>query len=146
MVAFVKLNGFVEHLGKGVHQFGTHQLAIALSNTAPGSEGTPPTGAASACILANVTQVAYTYASSRSVTTTSYSQTSGTATLVLADLILSASGGSVGPFRYTYLVNTGATLVTNPLVGYWDLGSSDTITTGDARVFDFASSTISIGP
>jgi hypothetical protein len=144
MVAFVKLNGFVEHLAEGVHNLQTGALTFALSNTAPGSEGTPPTGATTACVLANVTQVAYTYASSRVATVASSSQSSGTYSLVLNDLILSASGGSVGPFRYIYLYNDTPTSPADPLIGYWDLGSSDTITTGDARVFDMASTTITL--
>jgi hypothetical protein len=65
MAAFTKLNGFVEHLGTGVHNLNTGAITVALSNTAPGSETTPPTGAASACILANVTQISYTNLSAR---------------------------------------------------------------------------------
>jgi hypothetical protein len=144
MVAFVKLNGFVEHLAEKVHNLGSDQLAVALSNTAPGSEGTPPTGSTAACILANVTQISYTNASSRSVSTASSSQTAGTYSLVVNDLIVSASGGSVGPFRYVYLYNDTPTSPADPLIGYWDLGSSDTITSGDARVFNFAATTITI--
>ena len=59
MATFTKLNGFVEHLAEGVHNLGSGQLAVALSNTAPGSEATPPTGATTDCVLANVTQVYY---------------------------------------------------------------------------------------
>jgi hypothetical protein len=142
MVAFVKLNGFVEHMAEGVHNLGSDQLAVALSNTAPGSEGTPPTGSTAACILANVTQIAYTYASGRAITTSSSSQTAGTYALVLTDLTLSATGGSVGPFRYIYLYND--TAASDNLIGYWDLGSSDTITNGTARLLDFSATTIAV--
>lgn len=142
MVAFVKLNGFVEHLAEKVHNLGSDQLALAFSNTAPGSESTPPTGSTAACILANVTQIAYTYASSRAVTTSSSSQTSGTYSLVLSDPTIAASGGDVGPFRYVYLYNDTAT--SDNLIGYWDLGSADTILNGTARLFDFASTVITL--
>jgi len=63
MATYTKLNGFVEHVAEGVHNLGSDQLKVALSNTAPGSEGTPPTGSTAACILANVTQATYTYCS-----------------------------------------------------------------------------------
>jgi len=138
VATFNKLNGFVEHLAEGVHVFGTHQLAVALSNTAPGSEGTPPTGATTACVLANVTQATYTNLSSRNVTTASSAQTSGTYKLVCDDLVLTASGGSVGPFRYVYLYNDTPTSPADPLIGYLDYGSSITLGDGETLTLDFS--------
>ena len=137
MATFTKLNGFVEHLAEGVHNLGSHQLAVALSNTAPGSESTPPTGATTACVLANVTQISYTNLSSRNLTVSSSAQTSGTYKLVIADLTVTSSGGSTGPFRYAYVVNTAATGVTNPLIGYLDYGSSITLADTETFTFDF---------
>lgn len=136
MAVFNKLNGFVEHLSKGVHNFGSHQLAIALSNLAPSSEAAPPSGSTSDCILANVTQISYTGLSSRNVTTTTAVQTAGTFRLVLADLTLSATA-SVGPFRYIYLYNSTATSPTNPLIGYFDYGTSLTLANGESLTIDF---------
>lgn len=143
MAAFTKLNGFVEHLAEKVHNLGSDQLAVALSNTAPGSEGTPPTGATTACILANVTQISYTNLSSRNVTTTSSAQSGGTYTLALQDLVLTASG-SVGPFRYVYLYNDTPTSPADPLIGYIDYGSAVSLTTGGTLTIDFAASTITL--
>lgn len=136
MAAFNKLNGFVEHKNHGVHNFSSHQLVVALSNTAPGSESTPPTGAASACVLANVTQISYANLSSRNITTSSSGQTSGTYKLVLADLTLTATG-AVGPFRYVYLYNDTPTSPADPLIGYYDYGSSITMASGDTFTIDF---------
>ena len=136
MVAFTKLNGFVEHKNHGVHNFSSNQLVVALSNTAPGSESTPPTGAASACVLANVTQISYTNLSSRNITTSSSGQTSGTYKLVLADLTLTATG-AVGPFRYVYIYNDTPTSPADPLIGYYDYGSSITMASGDTFTIDF---------
>lgn len=143
MAAFTKLNGFVEHLAEGVHNLGSNQLVVALSNTAPGSEGTPPTGATTACILANVTQISYTNLSSRNVTTTSSAQSGGTYTLALQDLVLTASG-AVGPFRYVYLYNDTPTSPADPLIGYIDYGSAVSLTTGGTLTIDFAASTITL--
>lgn len=135
MATFTKLNGFVEHMAEKVHNLGSDQLVVALSNTAPGSETTPPTGSTAACILANVTQISYTNCSSRNITTSSSAQTSGTYKLVLTDLTLTASG-TVGPFRYVYIYNDTAT--NDELIGYYDYGSSITLTTsGDQFVIDF---------
>lgn len=137
MVAFTKLNGFVEHLAEGVHNLGSNQLVVALSNTAPGSEGTPPTGATTACVLANVTQVSYTNCSSRNITTSASAQSSGTYKLTLTDLTLTASGGSVGPFRYVYLYNDTPTSPADPLIGYYDYGSSITLADTETLLINF---------
>jgi hypothetical protein len=136
MATFNKLNGFVEHLSEGVHNLGSNQIVVALSNTAPGSETTPPTGATSACILANVTQVSYTNCSTRNVTTGASEQTSGTYKLTLTDLVLTASG-TVGPFRYVYLYNDTASSPADPLIGYYDYGSSITLANGETFTIDF---------
>jgi hypothetical protein len=135
MATFTKLNGFVEHLAEKVHNLGSDQLAVALSNTAPGSEGTPPTGSTAACILANVTQVAYTNLSTRNITTSTSAQTAGTYKLVLTDLVLTSSGGTTGPFRYVYIYNDTAT--SDHLIGYYDYGSSITLADTDTLTIDF---------
>lgn len=136
MAAFVKLPGFVEHLAEKVHNLGSDQLALALSNTAPGSEATPPSGATAACVLANVTQISYTNISSRNLITASSTQTSGTYRLVISDLTLTASG-TVGPFRYVYIYNDTPTSPADPLIGYYDYGSSLTLYNGETLTLDF---------
>jgi hypothetical protein len=136
MATFNKLNGFVEHLAEGVHNLGSNQLVVALSNTAPGSEGTPPTGSTAACILANVTQISYTNCSSRNITTSASEQTSGTYKLTLTDLVLTASG-AVGPFRYVYLYNDTPTSPADPLIGYYDYGSSISLANAETFTIDF---------
>lgn len=137
MATFTKLNGFVEHLAEKIHDLGADQLAVALSNTAPASEITPPTGATATCILANVTQIAYTNLSTRNITTASSAQTSGTYKLTLTDLTLTATGGPVGPFRYVYLYNSTPVTPANPLIGYYDYGASITLAAGETLLIDF---------
>jgi hypothetical protein len=143
MTAFTKLNGFVEHLGTGVHNLNTGAITVALSNTAPGSESTPPTGAASACILANVTQISYTNLSTRAFSGVSYSQSSGTGTLSASDLVLTASG-SVGPFRYVYVYNDTPTSPADPLIGYWDYGSSISLANGETFTIDLPGNILTV--
>jgi len=134
MATFVKLNGFVEHLAEGVHNLGSDQLVVALSNTAPGSEATPPTGSTAACILANVTQIAYTNLSSRNITTTSSAQSAGTYKLTLTDLVLTASGGAVATFRYVYIYNDTPVSPADPLICYFDYGVGG-VTLADGETF-----------
>lgn len=115
---------------------GTDQFVLALSNTAPGAEPSPPTGDG-AGVLANVTQIAYTNLSSRNLTTSSSSQTGGTYSLVLNDIELSASGGAVGPFRYVYVYDDTPAAPADPLVAYFDYGSALTLQDGESLTIDF---------
>lgn len=125
MATFNKINAFVADLGSKVHNLGTDQLTIALTNTAP---------AGTESVLANLTQISYTNLSSRNISTTSWSQTSGTAKLVVADLTLTASG-AVAAFRYVYIYNS--TTASGNLIGYYDYGSSVTLASGDTFTIDF---------
>ena len=144
MASFTKLNGFVEHLAEKVHNLGSDQLAVALTNTAPGSESTPPTGATGTNILGNLTQITYTNLSSRNLTTSASAQSSGTYSLSVNDLVLTASGGSVGPFRYVYIYNDTPTSPADPLIGYYDYGSSVTLADGETFTIDFGSTLLTV--
>jgi hypothetical protein len=138
MATFNKLPGFVEHLAEGVHNLGSHQLFVALSNTAPGSESTPPTGATGTNILANITQISYTNLSTRNITTSSSAQSAGTYKLILTDLVLTSTGGTTGPFRYVYVGNDTPTSPADPLIGYYDYASSITLADGETLTVDFS--------
>jgi hypothetical protein len=136
MATFNKVNDFVKN---AVHNMDleSDQIVIALSNTAPGSESSNPTSDNNG-VLANVTQITYTNLSSRNVTTTSSTQTGGTYKLVLADITLTSTGGTTGPFRYVYIYNDTVTAPADPLIGYYDYGSSLTLNDGDSLTVDFS--------
>lgn len=136
MATFNKVNDFVLN---AVHNMdlASDQVVVALSNTAPGSESPNPATDGNG-VLANVTQVSYTNLSSRNVTTSSSTQTSGTYKLVLADITLTSSGGSTGPFRYVYIYDDTVTSPADPLIGYYDYGSSLTLNDGDSLTVDFS--------
>ena len=135
MATYVKINDWVENEGE-VADLDGDTFTVALSNTAPGSEGTPPTGDGDG-VLANVTEVSYTYCSSRDLTLASSSQTSGTYTIDFNDLVLTASGGSVGPFRYVYIYDNTPTSPADPLVCYFDYGSSITLLDTETLTISF---------
>jgi hypothetical protein len=136
MASFNKVNDFVAN---AVHNMDleSDQIAIALSNTAPSSEASDPSADGNG-ILGNVTEISYANASSRSVTTSSSGQTSGVYKLVLADVTVTASGGNVGPFRYIYIYDDTVTSPADPLIGYYDYGSSLTLNDGDSFTTDFS--------
>ena len=64
-------------------------------------------------------------------------------TLVLVDLTLTATG-AVGPFRYVVLYNDTPSSPADPLIGFWDYGSSVTMANTETFVIDFAATTISL--
>ena len=128
MATFNKINQFVEDLAKGVHDLSADALTIALTNSAP---------VATNNILGDLTEISYTNCSARVPTITSCVETSGTLKLILADLVLSASGGTVGPFRYVVLYNDTPTSPVDPLIGWYDYGSSITLNDGETFTIDF---------
>lgn len=125
MATYVKFNSFVEALAEKTHNLGSDQLKVALTNSAPSASNT---------ILANITEISYTNLSTRNITTTSSSQTSGTYKLVLQDLTLTATG-SAGPFQYVVIYNDTAT--NDELIAYFDYGSAVTLVSGDSFALNF---------
>ena len=138
MATFQKFNQFVEDLAKGVHNLSTGQLKVALTNTAPVAANSVYADLTSPLATTNLSG-----ATPFNVTTTSAEQTSGTLSLVLADLTLTATG-AVGPFRYVVLYNDTPTSPADPLIGFYDYGSSVTMANTETFLIDFASTTLTI--
>lgn len=124
-----KFNQFVEDKNHGVHNLGSDQLVVALTNSAP---------VATNSVLANLTEISYTNLSTRNITTDSSAQTDGTYKLTLTDLTLTASGGNVGPFRYVAIYNDTPTSPADPLILWYDYGSSITVNDGESFLIDFS--------
>ena len=117
---------FVEDVAEGVHNLGSDQLVVALTNSAPTT--------ATDDQLSDITEITYTNLSSRNITTTSSAQASGVYSLILTDLTLTASG-SVGPFQYAVIYNDDAT--NDELIGWLDYGSAVTLGSGETFDLDF---------
>lgn len=127
MAAFNKFDSFVEALAEKKHNLGSDTLTVALcaSGNAPVATNT---------VLADLTQIAYTNLSTRVITTTSSAQTSGVYKLILADLVLSATG-AVAPFRYIVIYNDTAT--NDELIGWYDYGTNINMSNTDTLTIDF---------
>lgn len=128
MPALQKIPDFAEQVLRGVHNFGSHTFKAALTNTVP---------AAAAAQLADIAQVtggAYT-AGGYVLDAVVLSEVAGTAKVTIADEVITASGGAIGPLRYVVVYNDSAT--GKPLVGYCDYGSSITLGDGEALTLDF---------
>lgn len=129
MATYTKFQPFVEDLAEKVHNLGSDTLTVALTNAAPNATDDQ---------LSDITQIAYTNLSARAITTSTSAQTTGTYKLVLADLVLTSSGGTTGPFRYVVIYNDTAT--NDELIAYYDYGSSITLNDGDTFTLDFDAS------
>ena len=115
---------------------GTHTLQIALSNTLPVATNT---------VLANITQIGtgtgYTTGGKDIVNTGT--ETSGTFTVGGTDQTWTATG-SMGPLRYVVLYNDTPTSPADPLIGWWDYGSSITLASGETFTVDFGTAVFTI--
>ncbi len=130
MASFVKFYCFVEDLAEKKHNLGSDTLSVALCAAA-----NPPSVSAD-FVLTDLTTISYTTLSSRVLSIASSSQTTGTYKLVLNDLVLTASGGSVAAFRYIIVYNETAT--NDELIGYYDYGSDLTLADGESLTMDFS--------
>jgi hypothetical protein len=128
MAAYTKFQPFVEKLCEKAHNLGSDQLVVALCAAANAPVATNG-------VLADLTQISYTNLSSRNITTSSSSQSSGTYSLVLSDLVLTASGGSVATFRYIVIYNDTAT--NDELIAFYDYGSNVTLADTETFTIDF---------
>lgn len=133
MATFNKFNSFVEHLAEKVHNLGADTLKVYLTNNTP--------DAAADSVFADLAEISagngYT-AGGNTCSISSSSQSGGTYKLVLADpATWTASGGSIGPFRYAVLYNDTPTSPADPLIGWWDYASSITLAAGETFTTDF---------
>lgn len=137
MAAYNKFDQFVEDLAVAVHDCDTDQFTVALTAAANAP-------VASNSVLADLTEISYTNLSSRNLTTSTASQTSGTYTQLFADLVLTASGGAVATFRYVVIYNNTPISPADPLVGWYDYGSDLTLADGETLTLDFSVSTFTL--
>lgn len=140
-----KFNSLVGYLCNGTNMnWGTDIFYAMLTNTAPVATNTNY-ASISGTELANGN--GYT-TGGVALTTTSSSQTGG-----VEKLIISAASptwtatGSMGPFRYVVVYDfTATTPVAKPLLGWWDYGSSITLSSSQTftLVFDSVNGVIQL--
>lgn len=123
MAIYNSFQGFLEHIANGVHKFNTDTFKIALTNTAPvanqisftpGSLHQPPVNANG-------------YPTGGGEVTISSLKSNGVLTIQGTQLIFTATSGGIGPFRYAVLYNDTQTSPADPLIAWWDYGSSVTL-------------------
>jgi len=124
-----KFNSFVADVNNKVHNLGADTLKLMLTNTAPVATNT---------VKANITEIGagngYS-AGGTALVVTSSAQVSGTYRLIANNVIFTASGGTIGPFRYLVLYND--TAGSKQLICWYDYGSAVTLNNGDSFTHAF---------
>lgn len=138
MASFVKYEVYSENLAEKVHDLNADTLKVLLSNTAP--------NVATHAVKADATEISagngYTAGGEDSQNATSRS--GGTTSVTGTDIVWTASGGTIGPFRYAILYNDTPASPADPLIGYWDYGSSITLAATETFTTDFGSSLFTV--
>ena len=130
MATYNKIQDFVEQILKAKHDFSSHTFKFLLTNSAPSASNT---------IKADLTEITAANGYSAGGLTAdgvTLSEASGTAKLVITDEVLTAAGGSIGPFRYIVLYNDSTTSPADALICWWDYGSSITLADGESFTID----------
>ena len=137
MATFNKFNAFVENQLISNLDWNADTFKVMLTNTAP---------VATNSVKADLTEIpaGNGYTAGGGTTTITFSRSSGTAKVVGTDVTFTASGGSIGPFRYAVLYDDTPTSPADPLVAWWDYGSSITLADTETLTLDFGSNVFTV--
>lgn len=138
-------------MGRKSHNLNSDSLKDTLSNTSPNAADTtfdttttPPQLKATSNAPEPTAGNGFT-AGGTAIGSTAYSQTTGTATLSGGNVVFTASGGTIGPFRYVICYNnTAGTTATRAPILWWDYGSSITLADGETFTVDHSAGLLSI--
>ncbi|MGI9420516.1 MAG: hypothetical protein ACR2RA_22060 [Geminicoccaceae bacterium] len=135
MVAFNKFDDTVEQLLTGTHDFNAagDQMDVYLSNATPSAS----LDAVKADLAEIATGNGYTGPEDMQ---NDMSETGGTATVTGVDVVITASGGAIATFRYVVWDNDTPTSPADPLLGWWDNGSTVDLADGESFTVDFGAS------
>ena len=139
MATCVFFNQFSEDLATGVHQLQAagHQLKVYLTNNTPSASA----DAIKADLLGATEQNGYAAADIQN----DLSETGGTTTVTAVDYTWTATG-AVGPFQYAVVYNETPTSPADPLICYYDYGSSISLANGETFTVNFGASLLTIAP
>ena len=136
MATYTKFNQTIEDIYHGVHNFSSNQLIVVLCDVAPVATDATLADLSAKTITDNNLSGG---ATSRQITTNTSEGSDGSYELVVADLTLTAAGGSMDSFRYVVVYNDTPTSPADPLVCWFDYGSALVLADGESLTIDFAS-------
>lgn len=128
MATYEKFECFVGDLGLKKHDLNGDELKVYITDNAPSTSAD-----SIKTDLVGITEE-NGYAAADIVNT--YSEATGTGTLGGTDKVWTASAGGFGPGRYVPLYNETQTDPVDPLICWWDYGSSVTVNEGETFTVD----------
>jgi hypothetical protein len=135
MASYNKFEDFIRALGEKEHDLADDTLKAYLTNAAP--------SASADSVKADLAEITNENGYTAPVDIQNgYTETSGTGTLTGVDITITASGGTVGPFRYVVIYND--THASDGLVCWHDYGSAITLQSGEEFVIDFGANLFTI--
>jgi len=142
MAAFLKFNKFSQSLVQGLcGDMQGADVKFALTNTAPAAPTTQTVFDVGGLHPPPAEAHGYT-SGGHSATISGSAETGGVYTYATTtDVVITAAGGTIGPFRYVILYVNAGTL---PLIGYWDYLSSITLQVGETFTIDVGTSLFTI--
>lgn len=132
MAAYNKFEQFTEDLAEKIHDLDTDQLECYLSNATPSAS----LDAVKADLAEIATGSGYTGPEDTANATT---RTGGVTSITGTDIVITASGGTIGPFQYVVLQNTTPAAPLDPLIAWWDYGAALTLNDGESFTINFGS-------
>jgi hypothetical protein len=123
MAAFNKFQNFVQALAEKEHNLSADALHVYLTNATP--------DAAADAVKADLAELGAGngYTAGGPDTQNTGAEATGTYTLTGTAATITASGGTIGAFRYVVLYNN--THASDALIGWWDYGSALTLNDGE---------------
>lgn len=139
MAAFNEFDVLGEHVSEKVHDFQVagDTLKVMLTNSAPLVTNT---------VKADITEITAQngYTAGGDAVTNDTSRSGAVTSVTGVDVVFTASGGSFGPFRYVVLYNDTPTSPLDPLIGWWDYGSSITVLDTETFTVNFGASLFTV--
>jgi hypothetical protein len=134
MASFNKFQVFVTDMAAGTHvaalNASTDTLKIYLSNAVP--------SASADAVKADLAEITNENGYAAPIDVENLASTAtGTISVAGTDKVVTASGGTVGPFQYVVLYNDTPVAPADPLIGWWDYGSPVTLQNGETFTTDF---------
>ena len=128
MAVYNKFYRFSQDVLEGKHNFSSDVFKLLLTNTGP---------LATNSVKANLAEIAAGngYAAGGPAVTITLTQVSGLSRVSALNHVITAAGGSIGPFQYVALYNS--TSATQPLVSWWDYGSVITLLNTETFTINF---------
>lgn len=120
-----------------VHNLSDHDFFIYLSNTTPDKVNDN--------VKADLAEIATGFGYAGAIDTINTFTNAGKIyTMFGESILITASGGTIGPLRHVVLFNFETLVKTDPLVGFWDHGQSISILDGATHEILFNNSPVGV--